>query len=60
MPSESQILADPDKYGEHIRCVCMNLIPKSAVHCPYCKKFNANTSADTCPMCNRKFAKLTE
>lgn len=37
----------------HVLCMCMNVIPLESVHCPYCKRFNAATTAEHCPTCSQ-------
>ena len=40
--------------GEYVRHGCNNVIKLTAVHCPYCKRFNAATTSEHCPTCGQK------
>ena len=56
MATEKELLTT----GLYVRCICMNVIPLKAVHCPYCKRFNAATTAQHCPMCGQSLVKVVE
>ena len=53
MPTEKELLATE----AYVRCKCMNVFALSAVHCPFCKRFNAATTAEHCPLCGQSLAK---
>ena len=56
MLTEKQLLEN----GEHVRCLCNNVIPVSDVHCRYCHKFNFATTAKHCPTCGKLIKESTE
>lgn len=49
------MITDTEKIesGKFIYCACHNLMSVDALHCPFCHKFNAATSAKNCPTCGQ-------
>lgn len=54
MNNSPDLRSDAEKlaagYTKHI---CKNMIPRDCYYCPFCKRFNEQTSVENCVQCNR-------